>query len=231
MLARILSLLFLVQISALLNTAYAQIDYVSLHDIESPERAPLFLKLNIVGSGQNLPLKFTLLSQSTETEMAAHRLNTFMVRLASLRPAIGESYILVYEFNGQAWAKVQQVDVSNELKSTTNTPSVIITNNNQQHAVPVSIQPSSTEQTCLLEREPKETLWSIANRYKDNWRVNVFSAMIAIFNTNKSKFNQGHIGHLMDNESLTCPSRKSIAMRGEKEAMRAEFFRLNELPF
>lgn len=231
MLTRI-SLLLLVQMSVFFSNAYAEITYVSLHEIESEEREPLFLRLNIVGSGQNLPLKFTLLSQETETEMAADRINTFMVRLASLRPAIGESYILVYEFNGQTWAKTQQVDISNKLTDFNNSQTVTKTNPNPN--LPQEIVPTgSTVEpplNCQLERTPKETLWSIASRYKDNWRVNVFSAMLAIFQSNKSKFTNQHIGHLIDNESLVCPSRKTIAMMGEKEAMKAEFFRLNELP-
>lgn len=227
MLTRI-SLLLLIQMSVLFNIAYAKITYVSLHEIESEEREPLFLRLNIVGSGQNLPLKFTLSSQNTETEMAAHRLNTFMVRLASLRPAFGESYIFVYEFNGQSWEKTQQVDISNKLTEFNNSQTVAKTSPPKE-MLPSNNTAESTL-TCQLERGPKETLWSIASRYKDNWRVNIFSAMIAIFQSNKEKFTQQHIGYLIDNESLVCPSRKTIAMMGEKEAMKAEFFRLNKLP-
>ncbi|WP_189378086.1 hypothetical protein [Thalassotalea profundi] len=227
---RVLYLLLLIQINIFINIAYAKLNYVSLNTIESELREPLFLKLNIVGSGNNLPLRFTLVSQKNETEMAAHRLNAFMVRLASIRPAIGESFIQVYEFDGQAWQKVQQVDISNKLESFD--PSLANRPAQKNITSPVAPQVTSKEPDteCQLTRESKETLWSIASRYKDNWRVDVFSAMLAIFQTNKNKFSHQHIGYLIDNASLACPSRKTIAMMGEKEAMKAEFFRLNKLP-
>ncbi|XQW83659.1 hypothetical protein ACOYR1_10910 [Thalassotalea piscium] len=230
MLTRISLLLSLMLISVVSNTASAKLDYVSLHEIESEAHEPLFVRLNIVGSGQHLPLKFTLLSQKIETEMAAHRINTFMVRLASLRPAIGESYIFVYEFDGQSWNKATQVDVSNQLVGD-KVDALAMQPKKSSVATTVTTQAEKPVIDCVLERGPKETLWSIASRYKEEWRVDVFSAMIAIFNANQNKFTQQHIGHLMDNEVLVCPSGKTIAMLGEKEAMRAEFSRLNQLPF
>ena len=80
---------------------------------------------------------------------------------------------------------------------------------------------------CVLTRQFKETLWSIASRYKEAWHVDVFSAMIAIHRSNITKFSQRHIGLLMDNRTLSCPSKENIATMGTKAQMKAEFHRLN----
>lgn len=231
MFARIIILLLMTQLSLMLNVALAEVNYVSLHDIESAERQPLFLKINLVEKGQTLPLKFTLLSQHTETDMAAHHINKFMVRLASLRSAIGESHIVVYEFNDQSWKKVQQIDISNDLQVINTTKKTQMTNKPRAKAVKTKLKPAEeSTQGCLLERTPKETLWSIASRYKTTWRVDVFSAMLAIYQSNKQQFTRQHIGYLIDNAPLTCPMTNTLAIMGDKAAMKAEFSRLNKLP-
>lgn len=231
MFARIIILLLMTQLSLILNVALAEVNYVSLHDIESAERQPLFLKINLVEKGQTLPLKFTLLSQHTETDMAAHRINKFMVRLASLRSAIGESHIVVYEFNDQSWNKVQEVDISNDLKVINSTNKTQVSKNLQTKAVTKKLNTvANSTQGCLLKRKPKETLWSIASRYKSTWHVNIFSAMLAIYQSNKQQFTRQHIGYLIDNAPLTCPMTNTLAIMGDKAAMKAEFSRLNKLP-
>ncbi len=81
----------------------------------------------------------------------------------------------------------------------------------------------------MLARQPKETLWSIASRYKDNWQIDVFSAMIAIYTSNASKFNKQHIARLIDGATLVCPNNEVIGKLGSKKEMHAEFTRLNSL--
>lgn len=245
---RISLLLLLMLISIVFNTASAKLDYASLHEIESTERKPLFLRLNIVNKGQDLPLKFMLLSQNIETDMAAHRINNYMVRLASLRSAIGESYIVVYEFDGQVWNKATQVDISNQLTGEDfNTEKFnaeefktanFTTVNSKTSNTPVKIETSkrSNQLTtnvsdCIIERAPKETLWRIASRYKKEWRVDIYTAMVAIFIANKNKFTQQHIAHLIENKVLECPTSESLKMLSEKGGMDIEFYRLEKHPF
>ena len=244
MFARIIIVFLLIQASVITSTAFAQINYASLHEIESEAHQPLFVKLNLVEKGQTLPLKFTLLSQRVESELAHHKINNFMVRLASLRPAIGESYIVVYELNNNTWKSVSKIDISNKLQPIKNDSELTVKPKARQQLTqpeqidkqhkniqtPLVTKPVKNSNKCTLERTPKETLWSIASRYKKIWRVDIFSAMLAIYQTNKTQFTKQHIGYLIDNAALTCPMIKTLAEMGEKSAMKSEFNRLNRLP-
>ena len=198
--------------------SHAKVDYISLHEIESLVRQPLSVKLNIVEKHQESQLKFTLVSQNTETELSYKRINKYMLRLESSQYIIGKASILVYEFEQNTWRKTHSVDISNSL---------IITETDK---VALAIG-AETKTQCLLIHQPKETLWSIASRYKGKWSVDVFSAMIAIYRSNLNKFANQHIGQLINNVELNCPSMKTISMLGEKAEMKLEFTRLNKRQF
>ncbi len=213
----ILSSLFCLILLPLLS--HAKVNYISIHEIESPVRQPLSAKLNIVEkkqqSHQKSQLKFTLVNQSTETPLEYQRINDFMLRLKSPHYIIGKASILVYELNENTWVQTHALDISNSL-----TPSITDKK--------VIAKTAAENKPCLLTRQPKETLWSIASRYKDQWNVDVFSAMLAIYKSNLSKFSHQHIGQLTHDVALNCPSTETIAMMGEKAEMKAEFHRLNK---
>jgi len=201
--------------------SYAKIDYISLYEIESSARNPLSLRLNIVEKDQKGQLYFTLLNQNTETVLGYERINSYMLRLKSPHYIIGRASVLVYEFEKNSWRKTHSIDISNSLK--------ISQKETKQETRKIAIAPNITTQ-CLLIHEPKETLWSIASRYQDKWNVDVFSAMLAIYKSNLNKFTKQHIGQLIAKAELICPSRKIIAMMGEKPEMKAEYHRLNNKP-
>lgn len=192
--------------------SHAQVDYISLHEIETPERQPLSVKLNIVETHEQGQLYFTLLNRNVETMFDYQRLNNYMLRLESPHYIIGQASVLVYEFKQNAWRRTHSVDISNSLKASPTDKKILA---------------KATKRQCLLIREPKETLWSIASRYKEKWNVDIYSAILAIYKSNLSKFSKQHIGLLIDNAELVCPSRKIITMMGNKAAMEAEFERLN----
>ena len=192
---------------------YAKIDYISLHEIESSVRQPLSVKLNIVEIHQKNQLMFTLVNQNAETALEYQRINSHMLRLKSPHYIIGKASILVYVLDKNAWRKTHSVDISNTLTITE------VDKKSLKNA-------AKTTAKCLIIHKPKETLWNIASRYKDKWNVDIFSAMIAIYKTNLSKFTHQHIGLLMINAELLCPTRKTIALMGEKPEMKTEFFRL-----
>jgi len=202
----------LIYLAVLPMISHAKVDYISLHEIESPARQPLSIKLNIVEKDQQSQLKFTLVSQNTETTLDYQRINNYMLRLKSPHYIIGKASILVYEFEKNAWQHTHSVDISNSLIAT---------------EVDKKAKVSEIKTQCRLIHEPKETLWSIASRYKDNWKVDIFSAMLAIYKSNLNKFAKQHIGQLINNVELACPSTKTITMMGEKAEMKAEFNRLN----
>ena len=193
--------------------SHAKIDYISLHEIESSARQPLSVKLNIVEVHQKSQLMFTLVNQNAETALEYQRINSHMLRLKSPHYIIGKASILVYVLNKNAWRKTHSVDISNTLTITEVDKKSLI-------------NAAKTTAKCLIIHEPKETLWNIASRYKDKWNVDVFSAMLAIYQSNLSEFTNQHIGQLMINAELLCPTRKIIALMGEEPEMKAEFFRL-----
>ncbi len=194
--------------------SHAKVDYISLHEIETPARQPLSVTLNIVESHQQSQLHFTLLNQKAETLLDYQRINNYMLRLKSPHYIVGKASVLVYEFEKNAWRRTHSVDISNSL---------IVTEIDKK-----ALAKAATIKTqCRLIHQPKETLWSIASRYKDKWNVDVFSAMLAIYKSNLNKFAKQHIGQLINNVELACPSMKTITMMGKKAAMKAEFNRLN----
>lgn len=194
--------------------SHAQVDYISLHEIETPERQPLSVKLNIVETHEQGQLYFTLLNRNAETKLDYQRINNYMLRLKSPHYIIGKASVLVYEFKKNAWRRTYSVDISNSL---------IVSPIDKK----ILAKAAKIKTQCRLIHEPKETLWSIASRYKEKWNVDVFSAMLAIYKSNLNKFTKQHIGQLLKNAELACPSRKIITMMGTKAAMKAEFKRLN----
>jgi hypothetical protein len=193
--------------------SHAKVDYISLHEIENSARQPLSVTLNIVETHPESQLKFTLLYQNRQTLLDYQRINNHILRLKSPHSIIGKASVLVYEIKQNAWRKTYSVDISNSL---------FVTELDKK-----SLAKSAEVKTqCRLIHEPKETLWSIASRYKDKWRVDIFSAMLAIYKSNLNKFTKQHIGQLIKNSELACPSTKTITMMGGKTEMKAEFNRL-----
>ncbi len=199
-----------------INT-FAEVKYISLHEIESTERQPLSLLLNIVESGQAATLRFTLQNQGAETLLEYHRNNDYLLRLKSPHFILGKAQIIAYQLTNNSWLKVAEIDVSNSLVATKEDKVKLITT-------------AKKLTNCTLVREPKETLWSIASRYKERWNIDVFSAMLAIYRSNLDSFTGQHIGLLIDNSELNCPSEEVLSTVGDKPAMKLEFNRLNSRP-
>jgi hypothetical protein len=198
--------------------SHAKVDYISLHEIESAERQPLSVKLNIVEKNledQKSQLKFTLVNQNVETALSYKRINDYMLRLKSPHYIIGNASILVYELEQDTWQQNHSVNVSNSL----------IVSEIDKAALAKS---TGLKAQCRLIREPKETLWSIASRYKEKWNIDIFSAMLAIYKTNRNKFAKQHIGQHINNAEQFCPSSETKKKMGEKAAMKAEFNRLHQ---
>lgn len=216
--------------------SYANITYVSLHEIESIEHQQLSLTLNIVEEAPTLPVKFVLQSQKTRTPLSFQRLNKYMLRLTSPNLLIGKGAVHVYQLEGDAWRLIKRVKISNELiplklasKAHLNTQKILNTNIAKSVTTKSNTNKVATKnQThCILSKQPKETLWAIASRYKTPWNVDIYSAMIAIYRSNLTHFSQQHIGQLINEVTLTCPSNELIKSMGTKEEMKAEFTRLN----
>lgn len=75
---------------------------------------------------------------------------------------------------------------------------------------------------CVLNYAANETLWRIANRYAAQWEVNMYGAMLAIYDANPKAFAKNKINALKKNATLYCPSREMLtryADAGEAKAI------------
>ncbi|WP_057830465.1 type IV pilus assembly protein FimV [Colwellia sp. TT2012] len=219
--------------------SFAQIEYISLHDVESANSQALSVKLNIVENGQQLPLKFILTNQQTRTTLSSQRINNYMLRLKGPSKVSGRAVIHVYQLEMGAWRRVKGINISSSLTPFTATKlKAPVSAKINKTAVPTgttvkvtpTIRQEKSKADCILTRQRKETLWNIANRYKEQWKIDVFSAMIAIYKSNMTTFSKQHIGQLMAHYPLNCPSKRMLNAMGTKAQMKTEFHRLNALP-
>jgi len=225
----ILSVLLLVSLSCA-----AEVKHLSLHNVESAPKEPLTVKLNIVEKDPK-PLKFSLVNQNVESPLQAERINDFMLRLSSPHYIIGDAAIQVYEQLNNRWMQIDSISITTSGKSAysqSNNIEVATKKASKKQIEPIIIaDPLPTgEKGCLLTRQARETLWSIASRYKESLKLDTYSTIIAIYNSNISQFNKRHINLLRDGAILKCPSEEVLATLGSKEGMKEEFERLSNLP-
>ncbi|UJF21997.1 FimV/HubP family polar landmark protein [Shewanella sp. OMA3-2] len=92
---------------------------------------------------------------------------------------------------------------------------------------PVSVNTLQTQPyvaaNCTIERNNSDTLWKIANRYKEQWSTSVYGAMLAIFESNLIAFSKQRIHLLLKDVPLTCPSNAVLTEYNDKSADRRVF--------
>ncbi|QBG37360.1 FimV/HubP family polar landmark protein [Litorilituus sediminis] len=227
-------------LSALFSaSSFAKIKHISLHEIESSGEQALSIKLNIVEQRAK-PIKFTLVSQNAEWPLEFKRLNDYMLRIKGSMALKLPARINVYEKNSSQWLKVKEVPLSKERATLASDKTIIssaikpndnfATTSIKNDIPPVVTQTgiNAQKQQCLLTRKNNnETLWSIASRYKLEWSTDVYSAMIAIYQSNLAQFNNQHISQLKSGALLVCPNPQSLAKLGGKKQMQQKFNALN----
>jgi FimV-like protein len=88
----------------------------------------------------------------------------------------------------------------------------------QEPSLPAPSSVKSAQQVrCLIERDNSDTLWRIANRYKEQWHTSVYGAMLAIFETNLLAFSKQKIHLLVKDVPLNCPLTAILAEYNNKE--------------
>jgi FimV-like protein len=85
------------------------------------------------------------------------------------------------------------------------------------------IKPKTIINSCFIEHDEKETLWSLASRHKLTWKTSVYGAMIAIYSANANKFSDKHILRLIKGSQLKCPSNGLLQALSNKEIMKTQF--------
>ncbi|RDV24612.1 AAA family ATPase [Alteromonas aestuariivivens] len=84
--------------------------------------------------------------------------------------------------------------------------------------------------------DSSDTLWRIANRYRQNKSLTVYQVMVAIYELNPDSFEQSNLNLLVDGATLKLPSERYIArIDAQKARMRADqddaaFARMQGIP-
>ncbi|WP_350431984.1 FimV/HubP family polar landmark protein [Shewanella sp. H8] len=86
-----------------------------------------------------------------------------------------------------------------------------------------SVDGATQQVDCLIERDNSDTLWRIANRYKEQWHTSVYGAMLAIFEANLSAFSKQRIHLLLKDVPLHCPSTAILSEYNNKGVDRKVF--------
>lgn len=71
--------------------------------------------------------------------------------------------------------------------------------------------------------DSQDTLWRIANRYRQNKNLSVYQVMVAIYELNPDAFEQNNLNLMVDGAMLKLPSERYIArIDAQKAQQRAE---------
>jgi hypothetical protein len=212
----------------------AMINYISLHDIELNTHKALSIKLNIVEEDNKSQLKFILQQQEKKSQLSYQRLNKYMLRLSGNKAVQGQADIIVYQKIDNTWQKVNIINLNATfpIDNKDIAQQFIARSQNKQvssikNRTITSSSALISNKTCTLTSLPKETLWSIAKRYSQQWNLDVYSTMIAIFTQNKNQFSKQHIKLLKIDAVLTCPDKIIMDTLGSKKLMKEEFERLH----
>jgi FimV-like protein len=76
---------------------------------------------------------------------------------------------------------------------------------------------------CTLPYNQGETLWRIASHYGLSWQINVYGAMLAIYNTNPKAFVDENVQGLMKGAVLICPTAKELSQYVDKTIDQLKF--------
>ncbi|QSX29693.1 fimbrial protein FimV [Shewanella cyperi] len=105
----------------------------------------------------------------------------------------------------QAQVKIQEAPVKTQEAPTKTelAPQVEIAAATAEPTVDLANRSAANE--CEVERQAGDTLWRIANRNAAKWQVDVYSAMLALFDANPGAFTRNKINGLKKDARLECP--------------------------
>lgn len=223
---------------------FAKVNYISFHDLRSTSGNPLELTLNIVETYPDVALRFVLVANGTEKLLRAKRVNQYLISLKDSAPLFSDGAIAVYESEGENWEKIKTIQLPEYKGEKTNQKNFSKLNStalNKKHERQDKLtdnndnlvkagMPLMVAENCTLERAGKETLWSIASRYKLQWKTNIYGAMVAIYRENITKFLNNNIENLMDHSELNCPRKSILLALDDKIEMKALFRQIIKQP-
>ncbi|WP_137224744.1 FimV/HubP family polar landmark protein [Shewanella sp. MEBiC00475] len=105
---------------------------------------------------------------------------------------------------------------SNELLAaiheTKMSPQPVPIKNIAKTSIPIKIdtQTYGQDKICLIDKSPQDTLWRVADRYYQQWKISRYGAMLAIYDANPNAFVNNKIYLLMSDSRLKCPSNQIL---------------------
>lgn len=93
-------------------------------------------------------------------------------------------------------------------------------------STPVLAQTQELLEGCNILKQPDDSLWKIAVRYRKQWNSNIYGAMLALYESNPQAFYQGNISMLQLDSSLRCPPADILVKYQNVKADRVTFDKL-----
>lgn len=90
-------------------------------------------------------------------------------------------------------------------------------------STPVLSQTQELLEGCNILKQPDDSLWKIAVRYRKQWNSNIYGAMLALYQANPQAFSQGKISMLQLDSSLRCPPADILVKYQNVKADRVTF--------
>ncbi|GGP41513.1 FimV/HubP family polar landmark protein [Shewanella saliphila] len=109
------------------------------------------------------------------------------------------------------------IPASTTTATTTNTVSRVV------DSTPVLAQTQELLEGCNILKQPDDSLWKIAVRYRKQWNSNIYGAMLALYESNPQAFYQGNISMLQLDSSLRCPPADILVKYQNVKADRVTF--------
>jgi FimV-like protein len=224
---------------------FAQVHHVSINSRQSALDQPPLLKMNLVMQNDDWSsLRFYLRQKVDgvvqQQALTIQPINRFLAQLSGKSKVTDNHAQLVITQNDKKSERILAVlalfeaPLSFNSAALANTQVAAVANtrvvNDEQHAQPsvtsatavddtpakVAVLAPSRPNDCQIVKDNSDTLWRIADRYKDDWNTSVYGAMLAIFETNMLAFSQQKIHLLLKDAVLVCPSTEVLAQYDNK---------------
>lgn len=233
----------------------AQVNHVSINSRQSELDQPPLLKVNLVAQNDDWSQLSFYLRQKVDgamqqQELTVEPINRFLLQITGAKTVTDpNAQVIIMErhaSNTVVLAVIALFDaplsfasaVRGESKAFGSTQLVSAADdapqNTQQTAITAktttddnAVAQQNTSGHCQIIKDNSDTLWRIAERYKNEWNTSVYGAMLAIFEANLLSFSKQKIHLLLKNAPLVCPS-SAILAQYDNKAVDKEVFEVIE---
>lgn len=229
----------------------AQVSHISINSRQFELGQPPVLKVNFIDKHLDLSLYQFAIKQTQDQNtimqvLLAEVINAYLLHVQGDKAVIDSgAELVVSKLQNDHWTPIMALalfDAPISHRSAALIPAGIvpvmgdkiteIPINSNTSTIVSSVKPTEVnmqktqpyiEDNCTIKRSNADTLWKIANRYKDQWNTNVYGAMLAIFEANLIAFSKQRIHLLLKDVPLICPTNTILAEYEDKSADRRVF--------